>query len=250
MNWKATQARRWRTRCGMRSPPGGPRREPGPVMELLVRTMHSASAWAALLTPAADTVGQAAVMRPLLGNGSLLAHIESHEAAGMLLSALAAGADDVLRAELESAIQAAGERATAAGRRQPERIVEELLGCLASPDATGCSSPPLTPRPARGQLAQPLHLVDHLADNGVTVAGPLAAAIGPLDEAIAMAGAQDPASEQPTATQPIGALFLAAAEAGAADPAAPRLIRLFMTQTAASLASDAGQCPGHRWPGE
>jgi hypothetical protein len=87
-------------------------------------------------------------------------------------------------------------------------------------------------------------LIDHLADNGVTVAGPLAAAIGPLDEAIAMAGAQDPASEQPTATQPIGALFLVAAEAGAADPAAPRLIRLFMTQTAASLASDAGTVPG------
>lgn len=219
--------------------------EPGPVMELLVRTMHSASAWAALLALAADTVGQAAVMRPLLTNGSLLAHIESHEAAGMLLSALAASADDVLRAELESAIQAAGERATAAGRRQPERIVEELLGCLGSSDSTGGSSPPLTPRPrVVASWRSRYTLIDHLADNGVTVAGPLAAAIDALDEAIAMAGTQEPASEQRTATQPIGVLFLAAAEAGAADPAAPRLIRLFMTQTAASLASDAGTLPG------
>jgi hypothetical protein len=219
--------------------------EPGPVMELLVSGMHSASAWAAVLAPAADTAGQAAVMRPLLANGSLLAHIESHEAAGMLLSALAASADDVLRAELESAIQAAGERAAAAGRRQPGRIVEELLGCLASPDGTGGSSPPLTPRPrAVAGWRSRYTLLDHLADNGVSMTGPLATAIDALDEAIAMAGAQDPSSEQRTATQPIGVLFLAAAEAGAADPAAPRLIRLFMTRTAASLASGAGTLPG------
>jgi len=134
--------------------------EPGPVITFLVNNMHNASAWAALLTPAANTDGLAAAALPLLTTGSLLAHLETHEAAGGLLRALAAHADDKLHTSFEMAVRAAGERATGAGRRRPERIIDELLGCLDPARVTGDAErsrlaslahsggpPPLTPRP-------------------------------------------------------------------------------------------------------
>ena len=111
--------------------------EPAPIMVMLVTKMHNASAWADLLTPEANADGLAAAFLPLLMTGSLLAHPDTHEAAGTLLRALAAHADDESHARLESAVRAAGERATGAGRRRPERIVDELLGCLDPARVTG-----------------------------------------------------------------------------------------------------------------
>ena len=232
--------------------------EPGPVMAMLVTKMHSASAWAGLLTPTANTDGQAAVMLPLLATGSLLGHLETHEAAGTLLRAVAAQADDELHAQLEAAIRAAGERATAAGRRQPQRIVDELLGCLDPSRVTSDAEtdrlaslneeggpPPLTARPqATAFWRDRCTLLDRLAERGTTIDPPLATAIDALDEAIALAETPGPDGTTREALRRIAALFLTADEAGATDSAAPREIRLLMTWTAALLAGDVNTVPG------
>lgn len=232
--------------------------EPGSVMTLLVSNMHNASAWGALLTPAANTVGLAAAVLPLLNTGSLLAHPETHEAAGRLLRVLAGQADDKLHASLEAAVRAAGERANGAGRRRPERIVDELLGCLDPARVTGDAErnrlaaltqsggpPPLTPRPqVTAWFAGRETLLERLADRGTTVSAALAAAIGALDEAVALLSAGGPGETTQAARRQIPELFLAADRAGAANPAVPRPIRLLMTEAATMLAYDVNVVPG------
>jgi hypothetical protein len=232
--------------------------EPGPVMTLLVNNMHNASAWAALLTPAANTDGLAVAVLPLLTTGSLLAHPETHEAAGSLLRALAAHADDKLHALLEAAVRAAGERATGAGRRRPGRVVDELLGCLDPARVTGDAErnrltslaqsggpPALTPRPqVTAWFAGRETLLERLTDRGATVGTPLATAIGALDEAVALVSGGGPGEATQAARQRIPELFLAADRAGATNPAVPRPIRLLMTQAAAMLAYDVDLMPG------
>ena len=236
---------------------GTRRSEPGPVMAILVNEMHNASAWAALLTPGVDEDGLAAAFLPVFTTGSLLAHTDTHEPAGTLLQVLASGADDELERRLESAVRAAGERATAAGWRRPERIVDELLGCLDPARVTGIAEktrlaslaqsegpPPLTPRPqVQSWFAGRETLLDRLAEDGINVGTRLAAAIDALDEAVALVGS----GGSPDATQParqrIASLFLAADKAGAADPTSPKPIRLLMTEAAGLLAGDVNVAP-------
>jgi hypothetical protein len=232
--------------------------EPGPMMAMLVDNMHSASAWAALLTPGADTDGLAAAFLPLLTTGSLLGHPDTHKAAGTLLRALAAHADDELHARLESAVRAAGKRATGAGLRRPERIVDELLGCLDPARVTGDAEkdrlasfaeeggpPALTP-PARAMswFAGRETLLERLAERGTILDAPLATAIGQLDEAVALASADEAAETAQAARQRIPSLFLAADGAGATDPATPRPIQYVMTEAAVILAGDVNVMPG------
>jgi hypothetical protein len=232
--------------------------EPGPVMTWLVNNMHNASAWAALLTPAVNTDGLAAAALPLLTTGSLLAHLETHEAAGGLLRALAAHADDKLHTSLEAAVRAAGERATSAGRPRPQHIVDELLGCLDPARVTGDAersrlaslahsggAPPLTPRPqVTAWFAGRETLLERLTDRGPTVGTSLATAVGALDEAVALVGAGGASETTQAARQQIPDLFLKADKAGAANPAAPTPVRLLMTQAAAMLAHDVDLVPG------
>ena len=234
--------------------------EPGPIMKILVNEMHNASAWAALLTPGVDVDGLAAAFLPVLTTGSLLAHTETHEPAGALLRVLASGADDELERRLEAAVRAAGERATAAGWRRPERIVDELLGCLDPARVTGIAGrtrltslaqsggpPPLTPRPqVQSWYAGRETLLDRLAANGIKIETRLAAAIDALDEAVALVSSGGaPGSTQP-ARQRIPSLFLAADQAGAADPTGPKPIRLLMTQAANLLAGDVNVAPNSK----
>jgi hypothetical protein len=232
--------------------------EPGPVMAILVNEMHNALAWAALLTPEADEDGLAAAFLPLLTTGSLLAHPDTHEPAGILLRVLASGADDELERRLESAVRAAGERATAAGWRRPERIVDELLGCLDPARVTGMAEktrltslarsggpPPLTPRPqVESWFAGRETLLERLAAEGIDIDTRLAAAVDALDEAVAIVGSGGPADTTQPARLRIPGLFLAADRAGAADPEGPRLVRLLMTEAAGLLAGDVNVVSG------
>jgi hypothetical protein len=234
--------------------------EPGPVMAILINEMHNASAWGALLTPGVNADGLATAFLPVLTTGSLLAHTATHEPAGILLRVLASGADDELEQRLESAVRAGGERATAAGWRQPERIVDELLGCLDPARIIGITErsrltslaqsggpPPLTPTPqVQSWYAGRETLLDRLAEDGINIDTRLADAINALDEAVALVSSGGPPDTTQPARQRIPRLFLAADAAGAADPTGPKPIRLLMTEAAGLLADDVNIAPNSK----
>jgi hypothetical protein len=89
---------------------GSDEREPGPALEVLVASLHSAPAWAAILANGAQVDGLAVAILPALETGSLLAYLDTQEPAGRLVDVLASHADADQHAHLEAAVLAAGER--------------------------------------------------------------------------------------------------------------------------------------------
>jgi hypothetical protein len=154
--------------------PTGP--DAHPVVALLVERLRSPSAWADLLKPGEDPVGLGRALLPAMASGSLLAHPDTHENAARLLSALADLPD--LAAQLEAAVIAAG--AAAAEHGMPDRLGDELIGCLPAAAisdpgllarrdelaATG-GPPPLTPRPQMISNWMPSDHAEVLKEHGL-----------------------------------------------------------------------------------
>jgi hypothetical protein len=235
---------------------GSEGREPGPVIEVLVASLHSAPAWAAILTDAPQVDGLAAAVLPALDTGSLLAYPDTHEPAGRLLRVLASHADAAQHARLEAAVLAAGERAEAAGMRA-DRVTDALLGCLdparitdealkarlAALAAEGGPPPLITTSPVEMLFDGRTTLSDRLEASDEPVSAALQSAAEALDEDLSRL-ADGPADERATARERVPERFLAAHVAGAWSPTAPLAIRHDLVRAAAMLASDDRAEPG------
>jgi hypothetical protein len=231
--------------------------EPGPVVEVLVASLHSAPAWAAILADAGGTQvdGLAAAVLPALDTGSLLAYPDTHEPAGRLLGVLASHADVDQHARLEAAVLAAGGRADAAGMRG-DRVTDTLLGCLdparvtdevlkarlAALAAEGGPPPLITTPPVEMLYDGRITITDRL-DASDEPSAVLRSAAEALDEDLSKL-ADGPPDEQATARERLPERFLAADAAGAWSPWAPLAIRHDLVRAAALLAIDDRAGPG------
>jgi hypothetical protein len=185
----------------------------------------------------------------------MLAHPDTHAAAGALLRVLASRADDEMHAELEVAVRAAGERAVGAGMRR-DRIVDELLGCLDMNRVTGEQAvarlatlaesggpPALTPHfQMESRWGGRYSLLDRLSEIGASVSAELAAAVDRLDEAVVEAGSGGSSEDVQAARDRMPDLFVAADQV-CSNVSVPAEVRLLIARSAALLAGDGNALP-------
>lgn len=230
-------------------------RAPGPILEVLVERLHSALAWAGILTADSNPNALAAAVLPVLETGTLLAHPDTQQAAGRLLAVLAAQADAARHNRLEAAVVAAGGRAEAAGRHK-DRVVDALLGCLNARRITdgrlvarlkalaSRGGPPALAAPPRVEMLFEgrYTLRDHLEESGEALHRALADAAAMLDEDLA-AIQNTPDNHPAEARARLPERFLAADAAGAWSATAPLPIRQLLIDAAVLLATDDCAAP-------
>jgi hypothetical protein len=146
-----------------------------PVIAVLVEQLHSAAAWAAIMTSTDDAVALGKNLLPAIESGALLVHPQSHAAAAGLLRALA-DSEPTLAGRLEQAVLRAHAIGDANG--VSERVKDALIGCLqrdsiASPglrsrlDELGPDAiPDVEPFMRVTSWSRPWSLVDSLAADG------------------------------------------------------------------------------------
>jgi hypothetical protein len=97
------------------------------AVAVLVRRLHGAAAWAAVMTPADAPAALGRVFLPALDSGALLAHDRTHAVAAGLLAALCEH-EPALAGRVESAVLHAHELVDANGGSQETK--DALIGCL------------------------------------------------------------------------------------------------------------------------
>ena len=189
----------------------------------------------------------------MLASGTLLAHPETHENAALLLAALAEADPPVPPAELEAAVAAAGEIATAQG--MSPRVMDELLGCL-RPDAVTSAvlvsrldelapaggPPPLTPHAPAPGTPDSWSAVDDWMEQGLEPTPDLEVVVRRLHREYALA--VEGRDERPEADRQLPDAFLSADAALVGQPNLNKRLRMLLVQAAAVLAWDTRVLPG------
>lgn len=222
-----------------------------PAVAVLVERLHNAAAWAAIMTPAGDTVALGRVFLPLLESGAVLAHPETHASAAHLLAALAQN-DPALAGRLEAAVLQAHVLADA--HEGPQQLKDALLGCLrrdaiTSPalisrlDELGPEGPPeVVPRMPVMARFEPRSLVNELAERGIHLEAPVEAAARALSEELGLV--RSGADKRPENERRLLELFLEADTAFAASASLPPALDRLLVDAAAALCRDRRVRPG------
>jgi hypothetical protein len=222
-----------------------------PVIALLVKQLHNAAAWAAIMTPTGEPVALGKNLLPAIESGALLVHPRSHAAAAGLLRALA-NSEPALAGRLEQAVLRAHALADTNG--VSERVKDALIGCLqrdsiASPalisrlDELGPDAVPDVEPYMRGMSwSRRWSDVDSLGADGTDLDPTVASAARVLDEQVQLATGS--ASDQPERERRLPEAFTEADAAFASIDALPPTLALLLVRAAEVLAYDRSVVPG------
>lgn len=223
------------------------------AVTVLVDSLRAAAAWAAMLGGSEDKAALGRALLPVLASGTLLAHPETHENAALLLAALAEADPPVPPAELEAAVAAAGEIATAQGLST--RVMDELLGCLRPGTVTSAvlvsrldelasagGPPPLSAAAPPPDMASRWSAVDDWKEQGLELTPDLEAVVRRLHSEYALAAEGRDQRSEPDRQLPDA--FLSVDAALADQPNLNKRLRMLLVQAAGVLAWDTRVLPG------
>ncbi|WP_214514648.1 hypothetical protein, partial [Rhodococcus sp. WY5] len=226
-----------------------------PVVAVLVKQLHNAAAWAALMKPADHTLSAldlSRVLLPALESGALLAHPGTHGAAAALLDAVAAS-EPTLAGQLEHAVLNA--HALADANHVHPRVKDALIVCLnpesiTSPvlkarlEVLATDAPPmiLSPHPTAMATAREWSPFDAMSVQGIQLDKEAETALRALDEEVTRVSVG--ADPKPQNEFRLPELFETADPIFAACEQLPQALEKLLVEAAALLARDERVNPG------